>query len=71
MSSLVSGALIVLGLIIMFNYSNLGITNLVLVPLIIDLLYQGWKWPLVVVLDLKITLADYYQFFLSLLKPKV
>ena len=55
----------------MFNYSNLGITNLVLVPLIIDLLYQGWKWPLVVVLDLKITLADYYQFFLSLLKPKV
>ena len=70
-ASLVSGALIVLGLIIMFNYSNLGITNLVLVPLIVDLLYQGWKWPLVVVLDLKITLKDYYLFFMSFLKFKV
>ena len=70
-ASLVSGALIVLGLIIMFNYSNLGIANLVLVPLIVDLLYQGWKWPLVVVLDLKISLKDYYLFFMSLLKFKV
>ena len=70
-ASLVSGALIVVGLMIMFNYSNLGITNLVLVPLIVDLLYQGWKWPLVVVLDLKITLKDYYLFFMSFLKFKV
>jgi len=70
-ASLVSGALIVLGLMIMFKYSSLGIANLVLVPLLVDLLYQAWKWPLVVAIDLKITWSDYYQSFLSLLKHKV
>jgi O-antigen/teichoic acid export membrane protein len=70
-ASLISGVFIVLGLIFMFKYSNLGIANLVIVPLLVDLMYQGWKWPMVVVLDLKITLSDYYQSFMSLLKYKI
>jgi di/tricarboxylate transporter len=70
-ASLISGTFIVLGLIFMFKYSSLGIANLVIVPLLVDLMYQGWKWPMVVVLDLKITLSDYYQTFMSLLKFKI
>jgi O-antigen/teichoic acid export membrane protein len=70
-ASLISGTFIVLALIFMFKYSSLGIANLVIVPLLVDLMYQGWKWPMVVVLDLKITLSDYYQTFMSLLKFKI
>jgi hypothetical protein len=41
---------------------------LVLVPLIIDLFYQGWKWPIAVVKDLNITLQDYQNLLRKALK---
>ena len=65
-ASLISGVLIVIGLFITFNYTQLGILNLVLVPLVIDLLYQAWKWPMEVIYDLKITYNDYKSFIKEL-----
>ena len=60
-ASLLSGFFIVIGLIFIFKYTDFGILNLVLVPLIIDILYQGWKWPLDVIRDLNITFYDYLK----------
>jgi O-antigen/teichoic acid export membrane protein len=67
-ASLISGFLIVIFLILFFQYTHYGILNLVIVPLIIDLFYQGWKWPIAVVKDLNITLQDYQNLFRKALK---
>lgn len=66
-ASLISGFLIVIGLFIFFKYTQFGMLNLVLVPLIIDILYQGWKWPMDVVRDLNITFKDYQIFLKNIL----
>jgi O-antigen/teichoic acid export membrane protein len=64
-ASLISGASIVLGLLFSFHYTNLGWFCLVLVPLIVDLLYQAWKWPWEVKKELDIKIKDYkLAFFL-------
>jgi O-antigen/teichoic acid export membrane protein len=67
-ASLISGFLIVIFLFLFFQYTHYGILNLVLVPLIIDLFYQGWKWPIAVVKDLNITLQDYQNLLRKALK---
>jgi len=59
-ASLLSGFCIVLGLVLGFNFTNLGLYIMVLVPLIVDLLYSAWKWPLEVIKELEITADDYY-----------
>jgi O-antigen/teichoic acid export membrane protein len=51
--SLISGACVVIGLIFMLKYSELGVITLILVPLLVDISYQSWKWPLEVIKDLK------------------
>lgn len=53
-ASLISGAFIILGLLLLFKYSNWGIIIMIVVPLIVDLSYQAWKWPLDVLKDLNI-----------------
>jgi len=58
-ASLISGSFIILGFFLAFYFTNLGLLCLVLIPLIIDLLYQAWKWPLEVINELKITFKDY------------
>ena len=58
-ASLVSGAAIVAGLLLAFAISGGGIWNLVLVPLVVDVAYQSWKWPLEVHRDLHINIIDY------------
>lgn len=58
-ASLISGFCIVAGLLIAFYFSDLGIYNLVLVPLVVDVAYQSWKWPVVAHKDLKMTIKDY------------
>jgi len=58
-ASLISGFCIVAGLLIAFYFSGLGIYNLVLVPLVVDIAYQSWKWPVVAHKDLKMTIKDY------------
>ncbi len=46
-------------LLVVLNYTKLGVTALIIVPLSVQLLYQHWKWSYVVFQDLKIKLADY------------
>ena len=65
-ASLISGFLIVIFLFIFFQFTTYGILNLVIVPLIINLFYQGWKWPMEVIYDLKITYNDYQSFIKEL-----
>jgi len=52
-SSLISGAAIILGLIISFHFFNSGIACMLVVPIIIDIAYQAWKWPKELAEDLK------------------
>jgi O-antigen/teichoic acid export membrane protein len=57
-ASLISGGLIIVGLLIGFNFLNFGLIGMILIPLIIDLAYQAWKWPLEVAKDLGLTFSD-------------
>ncbi len=58
-ASLISGASIVIGLLIAFQFTNIGLLCLVLVPMIVDLFYQAWKWPWEVKKEFNISLMDY------------
>jgi O-antigen/teichoic acid export membrane protein len=60
-ASLISGSCIVFGLMLGFHYTSLNLLILVLVPLSVDLLYQGWKWPWEVIKELSISIKDYYN----------
>jgi O-antigen/teichoic acid export membrane protein len=51
--SLISGACVIVGLFLMLAYLELGVVTLILVPLVVDIAYQSWKWPLEVMKDLK------------------
>lgn len=52
-ASLISGITIVLLLFILFEFFIVDIWILVLVPLVVDLSYQAWKWPLEVIRDFR------------------
>jgi O-antigen/teichoic acid export membrane protein len=67
-ASILSGLVIVLLLILSFKLTQLGIFSMVIVPLVVDILYQGWKWPLEVIRELGITLAHYRQIYFGLFK---
>lgn len=58
-ASLISGACIVAGLFVALRFTGLGIYSLVLIPLVVDVAYQSWKWPYEVHKDLDIRLSDY------------
>jgi O-antigen/teichoic acid export membrane protein len=51
-ASLISGVCVIGGLFLMLAYSELGVVTLILVPLVVDMSYQSWKWPLEVMKDL-------------------
>lgn len=53
-ASMISGITIVLGLLIYFNFLGHNILGMILVPIIVTLIYQGWKWPFEVMKDLQI-----------------
>ncbi|HVW15543.1 MAG TPA: O-unit flippase-like protein [Mucilaginibacter sp.] len=53
-ASILSGFCTIIGLFIAFTYLKLGFVSMIIVPLVIDLAYQGWKWPWEVVKDLNI-----------------
>lgn len=59
--SIVSGIFIALGTILWFNYINKNIIGLIVVPGIIQLCYNNWKWPLEVYKDLNINFALFYK----------
>jgi O-antigen/teichoic acid export membrane protein len=56
--SLISGIATAAIMIIMLQWTSLGLYSLVLAPLLVDISYQSWKWPLEVVRDLKIRFSD-------------
>lgn len=59
-SSIVSGIIIIVGLIILFVFFESSVWVLLVVPILIDLTYQAWKWPLEVARDLKIAILRSY-----------
>jgi O-antigen/teichoic acid export membrane protein len=59
--SLISGGLIVFLLFISFKYLHLGIWAMILVPGIVQIIYNNWKWPSEVIKELKITRYDVFS----------
>jgi len=57
--SLISGIATVLLLFIFFKFTNLGLVGMALAPGLIDLCYQGWKWPMVVIKELNLKFSDF------------
>ena len=54
-ASLISGGVIILLLYSVMNFYNGGLLALIIIPLLVDLSYQAWKWPLVVFRDLHVS----------------
>jgi len=54
-ASLISGASIIIGLLLLFSFTNGGLLIMICTPLFVDIAYQAWKWPLDVIRDLKIS----------------
>lgn len=52
-ASLVSGSFIIIGIFISFHVFNLGLLSMFIVPLLVDIMYQAWKWPLEVFKDFR------------------
>lgn len=51
-ASLLSGVFIVICLFLSFRYLQLGLLSMVLIPLLVNLAYQSWKWPYEVIKDI-------------------
>lgn len=56
--SIYSGIATVILLLIIFNFTDWGLFGMALAPGLIDMCYQGWKWPYEVFKDLEITFND-------------
>jgi O-antigen/teichoic acid export membrane protein len=56
-ASLISGGSIIVGLLLLFQFTNGGLLIMICVPLFVDIAYQAWKWPLEVIYDLNINLS--------------
>ncbi len=61
-ASLISGAGIIVGLMLAFQFLDFGIFAMILLPLLVDFSYQAWKWPLEVVRDLKLNASDFLKY---------
>lgn len=59
--ALISGAAIVLGSYLSLRFTGWGIMGLVLVQGICQLVYNNWKWPLVVCRDFRISFPRFLQ----------
>lgn len=58
-STLVAGVLITIFTYVLLRFTDLGIASVVIVPLVIQLAYNNWKWPYVVC---KYFQVNYFQF---------
>lgn len=57
-ASIISGIFIILGLYISIKIFNIGLLGLIIIPLLVDISFQTWKWPLEVIKDLNIKFKD-------------
>lgn len=60
--SVFSGLATVLLIIIFLKFTSLGLIGMAIAPGIIDLCYQGWKWPMELIRELDIKLSDFYSY---------
>ncbi|MFC0514812.1 O-unit flippase-like protein [Mucilaginibacter angelicae] len=67
--SILSGVATILLLIVFFKFTNLGLLGMAMAPGLIDLCYQGWKWPLVVIKELNIKFSDFKMVIMKTDKP--
>lgn len=59
--SLISGGLIILFTVLILKYTSLELVGVVLVPFIVQLAYNNWKWP-------KWVLEEYHMSYLNMIK---
>jgi O-antigen/teichoic acid export membrane protein len=62
-AALIFGGFTIILLFIFFRYTNLGVLGMIIAPGIAQGCYQNWKWPLVVIKELKIKKQDIYDNF--------
>lgn len=58
-ASVISAISVIILLIFMLDYLEIGIFALIIAPGLTQAVYQNWKWPSVVRKDLEITIIDY------------
>ena len=58
-ASILSGLVVIFLLLIFLNNTSLGLFSLILAPGIAQAIYQNWKWPMEVSIDLKISIKDF------------
>jgi O-antigen/teichoic acid export membrane protein len=63
--SLLSGLGTILLLLAFFRFTNLGLLGMAIAPGLIDLCYQGWKWPWEVIKEFNLKVADFFNVFKS------
>lgn len=62
-ASIISGLSTIVLLYILLKFTNLGLLSMILAPGIVQIVYQNWKWPVEVIKDLNLTLADLKNMF--------
>lgn len=65
-SAIISGLLIVAGLLVAYHFFEPGVLALILVPFVVDIAYQTWKWPFEVHKELRIAPKDILWGFMNL-----
>lgn len=69
--SIISGFAIVIFSLISIIYLELGLIGIILSQGVVQLLYNNWKWPVVVFKDLNVTITEYTCIGLKGIKEKV
>jgi O-antigen/teichoic acid export membrane protein len=67
-AALVSGSATLLLLFIFLGFVDTGVLGMILAPGIAQGCYQNWKWPKVVIKELKIKKSDIYFAFVDIIK---
>jgi len=63
--SLISGVFIIVGTFVALAYLKMGIFGLIVVPAVVQISYNNWKWPAVIMKEHNLT---FHKFFLTTLR---
>lgn len=69
--AIISGFFIIVFSLISITYFELGLIGIILSEGVVQLLYNNWKWPIVVLKDLNITIFEYVYIGLKGIKEKI
>ena len=67
-ASIISGLAAIVLLLISLKFTTIGIWGMILAPGIAQIVYQNWKWPLMVIQDLDIKFKDYFDSILTTIR---